>query len=252
MRISILVLLGLSIGALGACGGSSASNGSGGAAGATGGSGGTTGGSGGTTGGSGGVSGSGINSGDCVKDGDCPNGKCVELVPGGYRVCVVPVPEATACQNQSPGVDECCTSAECAEGKCYAFPAKPSCGGALPVDQNVCASNDFGCDQAGTCPINSDGVGVCMPAGAYGYKVAACLAVGCQRDTDCSAEAGGQCLPIEDPCCGAPNGLYCVYPNDGCHRQADCAVDQHCEVGYDTTKQQNIARCVAGSALCPL
>src|SRR4051794_40752489 len=52
--------------------------------------------------------GTGKNSGDCDTDSDCPGSKCVELVPGGFRVCLDPQPEATKCSGSM--LDQCCSS----------------------------------------------------------------------------------------------------------------------------------------------
>ncbi len=260
------ILAWLVCGALIGCGGSSTSDGAGGASGSGGsgtgavagtggsGAGGGTGASGGTgatgaTGGTGASGGSGKNSGDCDDDTDCAGGKCVELTPGGYRVCVSPVDEATACQNQSLGVDECCNSSECTTGKCYAFPATPQCFGPQPIDHNVCALD--GCELGKLCPVGNEGQGVCMPGGAYGYKVSGCVGGGCEKDTDCTGEPGAICAPIEDACCSAPTGFFCVYPSDGCRKQSDCGQNEYCGTDYDATKGEWMAHCKPGPVGCP-
>jgi hypothetical protein len=161
----------------------------------------------------------------------------VELTLGGYRVCKGPVPEATGCPNPNE-FDECCTSAECNTGKCFAFPATPYCGGVQPIEHNLCAENS--CTEGVPCTG-----GVCMPAGAYGYKVSGCIAGGCLKDSDCSAEPGGRCALIDDPCCGAPSGLFCTYPSNFCTKQSDCPSGQHC--GVDS----GVAKCQPGLVPCP-
>ncbi len=251
----------------GACGGTvqQAPAGSGGVAGAAG-----TGGSAGTGGaaGSGGVAGTGgtagtgavggggaggaLNSGDCVNDADCGGGKCVELTPGGYRVCQMPVQEATQCQSPGmPGGDECCTSADCHQGKCFAFPVTPYCGGAMPMPHNVCATDGCTPGTGTPCPVGNETTGVCVPGGTWGYKVAGCLLANCVKDTDCTAEPGGRCAAIEDPCCSSPQGLFCTYPSDGCSKQSDCGPGQSCQVQFDPVRQQNVARCTPGIIGCP-
>lgn len=240
-----------------ACGGSTESNAAGGG---TAGSGGTsaTGGSAGSgasaaTGGTAGTGGTGgkpgKNSGDCDTDADCPGGKCVELMPGGYRVCQFPVQEATACQSPSTPMDQCCKSSDCATGKCYAFPVTPYCGGVMPVDHNVCASD--GCELGKICPVGNETTGMCMPAGAYGYAVSGCVLQNCTHDTDCNAEPGGVCVPVENPCCGQPQGFFCSYPSDGCKKQSDCKPGQSCQPEYDPVRKQTVAHCKDGMIGCP-
>ena len=258
-RVSLVVLLALCVVS---CGGTVDSNtspsGSGGASGA-GGAGATAGtagsgasgglaGSAGTSGGAGGAGGK--NSGDCDSDADCAPGKCIELTPGGYRVCRMPVLEATECQNPgNPGIDECCNSSQCAKGKCYAFPATSYCGGAEPMPHNVCASD--GCELGAWCPVGNETTGVCIPGGVFGFKVAGCKLSNCDQDTDCGASPGGVCVPIEDPCCLTPQGLFCVYPGDGCRKQSDCKSTQSCVVEFDPVRGQNVAHCKDGVQSCP-
>jgi hypothetical protein len=81
--------------------------------------------------------------GDCASTTDCPaGGMCIELVPGGYRVCQVPPVEATSCE--AGRSDECCNGSECATGDCFLGPIRRFCGGAkrLPLqrvhDRSVC------------------------------------------------------------------------------------------------------------------
>lgn len=183
------------------------------------------------------------NSGDCNDDRDCAGGLCVELSPGGFRVCKQPVPEATACSSPRPGFDECCKTAECAAGnKCLEWPLSPYCGGAFPVPHNVCASD--GCKSSADCAAPA----VCVPAGALGYKVSACLDGGCRTDRDCTARPGGICAPIQSPCCGGTLGLACVYPGDGCRNRADCP-GGYCDI--DRSAGETRGKCKTGVPICP-
>lgn len=242
---------GSSTGATG--GGGSTTGGSGGsvagAGGSTGGVGGSTGGvsgSGGSTGGVGGSGGTATQSGDC-SDVDpalfCPdNGSsCTELVPGGFTMCVVEPMPATQCLN--PGVDECCDTSECSNGgECFEGPVVPWCGGAAPQVMNECALDQ--CADSSECGENN----FCVPRGAFGNKVKFCAAALCQHDSDCTTNVGGICAPVNDPCCGAPRGLFCVYPDGGgCRNDADCAPGHYCEANYAT----GVASCVEGFAQCP-
>ena len=178
------------------------------------------------------------NSGDCNVDADCSGGRCVELSPGGFRVCKYPVAEATACGSPRSGFDQCCTTADCATGRCYAFPITPYCGGAAPIPHNSCADD--------SCRSNADcaGTSVCAPAGALGNKTAQCLTGSCLRDTDCTAEPGGICAPVKNTCCAATRGLFCVYPKTGCREDRDCP-SGHCEI------MAGRGVCQSGPPLCP-
>jgi hypothetical protein len=175
------------------------------------------------------------NSGDCDTDRDCGGGRCVELSPGGYRVCSQPVAEATSCPGR--GLDECCKTADCKTGACYEWPLSPYCGGAFPVPRNVCAEE--GCTTLADC----GGGAVCVPKGALGYKVRACLPAKCLRDSDCTAAPGGACAPVRKPCCAGTYGLYCIYPG-GCRSSADCP-GGYCDLSGDTPK------CHTGAPACP-
>ncbi|MCC6556082.1 MAG: hypothetical protein IT372_24235 [Polyangiaceae bacterium] len=200
------------------------------------------------SGGSGGVGGTtttttttttgGGNSGDCDTGADCPGSECVEITPGGFRVCRVdPVP-ATSCQE--PNLDECCSSAECDVGECLTQPIVPYCGGPQPAIYNVCAADqcagDLDCGEGA----------ICAPAGTLGRQVAACAAASCKLDTDCAAEPGGICAPVDDYCCGSPTGLFCVYPSDGCRTSSECPSGQYCEIS-----PEGRTHCVDGVPACP-
>jgi hypothetical protein len=227
-----------------ACGSTVVSTGgSGGGAGDGGGAAGGSGGSGGSAG-SGGAGGAGASagaggaaqSGDCATDADCAGAPCVEVVPGGFRVCGESTPEATSCTN--PDFDQCCTSADCAEGACYPFGALPYCGGPQPVDQNQCLSDLCQTDAQCFAPQR------CLPAGVFGFPVRTCLSALCGTDADCTAKAGGVCAPVDNPCCNTVAGLACVYP-DGCRTNADCAVG-YCALEGDQGVCKN-----DGGPFCP-
>jgi hypothetical protein len=179
-----------------------------------------------------------MQSGDCLTNNDCmPNGKCVEVAPGGFRLCQFPVTEATMCMSPQ---DECCTSATCTMGaKCFAAPIVPICAGVVMQPRNQCASDE--CTTNGDCTNG----GVCMPAGTFGNKVAACLAAKCTKDTDCTAKPGGKCGTVEDPCCHTTTGLYCIYAGN-CRKDSDCAPGNYC--GPDASGQPV---CQQGGPICP-
>ncbi len=174
--------------------------------------------------------------GDCRTNADCPGGTCVELVPGGYRVCQTPPTLATGCDPARPE-DQCCTSADCAAGICVLGPAHRFCGGEVRNPFNECVLPE--CTSTADCHD-----AVCAPAGTFA-PMATCVAAACLHDTDCRDEAGGRCVVARDPCCGIPVGLVCSYPSDGCRTDADCAVGYCQSVGGRT-------RCVDdGGPFCP-
>jgi hypothetical protein len=179
-------------------------------------------------------------SGDCaIGADDCHNGtSCVEVTPGGYRVCAVKVPEVNGC---TVGVSGCCSSSECQGGrKCYASPLAPNCSGAVIIDNNVCASDTCTSDSA--CGAN----GICAPAGTFMRKVAMCVPAACRHDTDCTGAPGGICAPVSGGCCDIPYGLYCVYPNKGCRSNADC------QTGNCALDPQGFSVCSSSPLICPL
>jgi hypothetical protein len=182
--------------------------------------------------------GSGMNFGDCATNADCPpNGTCVEVAPGGFRLCQFPVAEATMCDSPN---DACCTSADCMmPDKCYAGPLMPSCQGIQPAPKNVCASD--------TClsSVDCEGKAACMPQGTVGNAVAGCLPAACLHDTDCVAHAGGICATVKEPCCGTVAGLFCVYPTISCRTSNDCPG------GYCGFDMNNEPVCMPGLPLCP-
>lgn len=222
--IGAVLALGAALGAAG-CGGD---DGGAGGSGATGG--GAAGGAGGGTGGGS------ANSGDCETSADCGGEACVEVTPGGYRVCQVTYPEATSCDDPA---DTCCDTSECASGACFETPIVPFCGGVQPQVMNVCVADQ--CDSDDVCGPNT----ICTPAGTLDRKVRACATAMCKVDSDCGAEAGGVCAPVTDPCCGFAAGLYCVYPSDGCRSNQDCPG------GYCELTAEGRTRCATGGPLCP-
>lgn len=173
-----------------------------------------------STGGSGNMGaygGSGIlPTGDCESSAECGGAECLELTPGGWQSCVERPVEATSCQE--PSYDECCHSGQCESGSCLVAPVVPYCGGPQPLEYNVCATDQ--CTSDSDC---ADWGGICLPAPMLGRKVRACMYAACQVNADCTKEPGGYCAPVQDPCCGSPSGLYCVYPSNGCRSDGDCA-----------------------------
>ncbi len=99
-----------------------------------------------------------------------------------------------------------------------------------------------GCATADDCTGNN---AICVPGGAFDYKVSTCLTGGCRLDSDCKAETGGKCEPVTTNCCDGPSGLYCVYPTKGCRSTADCSAGTTCQIVNNKTGQ-----CVAGSGTC--
>jgi hypothetical protein len=177
------------------------------------------------------------NSGDCDSKDDCGGDPCVELIAGGYRVCVTPVPEVTTCSIPS---GQCCKSSDCggpAGSKCVAGPAQSSCGPAI-IPTNACVTDE--CRTALDCSGKNS---ICAPAGFLGSKAAKCSDGGCRFDRDC-AGAGAICAPVAASCCSTFVGLYCVDPG-GCQTDADCGAGQHCTV------QGNRTACVSGAVACP-
>ena len=178
-------------------------------------------------------------SGDCNADAQCPGSKCVEILPGGFRVCADVLVEATTCSQ--PGFDECCGSTmPCPGGqKCYPSPLDPFCGGAQMLPHNQCAMDQ--CANDATCGAES----VCLVSAVLGRKERACFPAPCKHDDECTDAAGGQCAPVADPCCGQAATLYCIYPGD-CRSNADCG-NGYCVI--DPAKKR--AACVASPPICP-
>ena len=197
-----------------------------------------------TSGGTGGAGASGglggtPNSGDCNVNADCSDGKCVELSPGGFRTCVIPVPAAMTC---STG-DACCPTdpSTCPPNtECVLGPLAIYCGGPMMIPSNVCATS--------ACKVNADCTGtnaLCAPAGTLDRKANTCLTGGCLTDKQCTDVPGGKCEPVTSACCQGTVGLYCVYPGTGCRKNADCSAG-HCQISGNT------AACVGGALHCAL
>ena len=193
------------------------------------------------------------NSGDCNGPADCPNGECVAVVPGGWRTCTVNPVLVTMCEGMGggggqgggggapPSLDECCESDDCNDdGKCVQTPVFAECGGPQMQPYNVCDNDQDECNTSADC-----GGGLCAPRGAFGNKSRKCYPLNCATDGDCTAEAGGICAPISEPCCDTVVGLFCVYPND-CRNNADCAGMGFCQLSGQR------ASCAPGTPICPL
>lgn len=185
------------------------------------------------TGGSGGSM-----NGDCHTDADCPDGKCVEITPGGFHVCQTPPVKTTTCASD---LDQCCADKPCPNNEpCYQGPLVPFCGGVQMEPHNQCATDQ--CAQDADCAPDQ----ICGLAGTLGRLIRACVPAACKVDADCTALPGGLCAPVQSPCCGSVTGLYCVYPGaGGCRSDADCAAGKYCDVDG---KQ---ATCHDGTPICP-
>jgi hypothetical protein len=141
--------------------------------------------------------------------------------------------------------DQCCTTADCKDGgACFASTTLPACGGMPVPEMNECMKDQCASDADCTGPIG--GPGVCLPVGAYGLPTRWCFSAACRTNADCTAAPGGECRPIENPCCGFPSGLACVYPG-GCSKQADCGPNAHCAIDAATKS----ATCQPGDVGCP-
>ena len=170
----------------------------------------------------------------CNDDNDCVGGKCVELTPGGFRVCTYLPPSPQPCTDAGPFPDECCGT--CATGRCT---LETSCGGAYVNPHNVCEVDE--------CTSNSDcgSDGICLPTGVGSPYKRTCLHGNweCLTDSDCHGFGAGncvmygvigsldQCAPWA--CAGAPrvipaNPLRCMYEST-CFDDSSCAPNQHCE-----------------------
>ncbi len=107
------------------------------------------------------------------------------------------------------------------------------------VPHNQCAQ-DF-CAQDAECPPGS----VCVPAGVLGFKVRGCLPVLCTANADCTAQPGGACAPVYEPCCNNAGAFACVYPG-GCRMSSDCQPGEYCIIVNDA------AACSPSPPVCPL
>lgn len=176
--------------------------------------------------------------GECSTAADCPpDGQCVELIPGGYRVCQFPVVSATTCSH--PGLDDCCSDADCtgAGERCLPGPPVPSCGGIVPAPHNYCAKDQ--CTTNAQC--NADEI--CAPAGALHNLVRSCIHAACLTPF-CGLESLQPCAPIKSPCCQATQGLACA---GACRTDADCP-GGYCDL---STQDPTHSACKQGSPICP-
>jgi hypothetical protein len=186
-----------------------------------------------------------LPAGDCATDADCNGGQCVELTPGGYKVCTHFPPEATACTPSQ--LDQCCTSADCkGGGKCYAVTDLPSCAGIASPPHNECVTDQC-TDDAACTGGGADVPMICIPAGAAGYPARSCFPAYCHTSASCTAHPGGACVPVHEACCGHLAGLGCVYPG-GCVENADCGQGNSCQLDSTT----GTGTCVAGPPICPV
>ena len=146
--------------------------GAGGAGGAGGTGGGGSGGAGSSSGGAGGATGA---PGECHTNVDCPpDGACIELIAGGYRVCQYPVVEATSCNGVG---DLCCNNAGCNLGERCINEPFPACTTVTMRPYNRCVKDL--CAGDGDCA----GGEICAPAGTFNDKVRVCVPALCKQPT---------------------------------------------------------------------
>ena len=202
---------------------------------------GTTGTGAGTTGAGGGPS-----HGDCKTDADCGTGKCAPITPGGYLVCLNIPPPATSCDSPMMPGDQCCSSADCKSGQeCYSSGVLVECAGGPAMEiYNECVGDQ--CESDADC-AGGNAPQICAPVGAFGQPVHVCFTAYCHTDADCTAQAGGACVTVSQPCCSAPQGLACVYPG-GCSKDADCGQDNTCEI----ESENGTGECNPGPTACAL
>jgi hypothetical protein len=171
------------------------------------------------------------NSGDCDTDADCSGAKCVEVTPGGFRVCAAPVPSAMGCKST---LDQCCSNENClGDKKCF---AKFGYCEAQGQYYNTCRSD--ACATDADCAFE-DFSQICVPAGVLENGTSFCMDVLCKSDRECQAEPGGKCAPIFDGWIGVYIGLACVYPSDGCRSEKECLSTQSCKLVGQRTKCAN-------------
>jgi hypothetical protein len=169
----------------------------------------------------------------CEGDWECEGHPCVEIYPG-HTSCIIGGGEASNCDSE---LDECCSSSDCTDGKCYGLESR-SVRCKDFVYHNACATDE--------CTAGSCGPGrACMPAGVLG-PVAMCTKAACQTDGDCDAEPGGLCALVADSCCnGASLGLFCWYPSRGCWW------DGNCDLGFCGIAANGTDSACHGSLVCP-
>lgn len=176
---------------------------------------------------------------ECEDAEDCFGAECVEV--NGFRTCRAPVTEATECLE--PKFDTCCDSSECADDEICTVMPDAYCGGPAPLFANACVSTDEQCLQLDC----GKGDAACAPPGVFGFSTAHCVARACRGNEDCTAAAGGACIPVADPCCGSVAGFFCAYPDGGCRDGVDCGEGEYCQPDFAT----GVASCVEGFAECP-
>lgn len=180
-----------------------------------------------------------VQPGECKTNTDCPpDGQCVELFNGGYKVCQYPVPSATACSGSN--LDQCCKDADCmgVGEHCLLSPVVAMCVGVQQEPHNVCAKDQ--CTTDTDCQPDE----ICAPPGALHQKIRTCLHAAC-KTTFCGQESLAPCVVLKSPCCDAPIGLVCGY---------GCTTDMDCPGGYCDVDPMNptSTKCMTGSPACPL
>lgn len=200
------------------------------------------------------------NGGDCSTNSECaPNGTCVPLTPNGFRTCSQPPVPSTECGLNTggeggaggdgmggsvPSLDECCSNNEdldCNDdAACIRTPLYPTCGTPPEPPHNVCSDDANECDNSADCSEQLDTDGICLPAGVFGSQVRKCVRISCALDSECTAQPGGRCVPVEEECCAAIRGLYCTYEGSACRGAADCP-GGYCQVNA------GVASCVSGT-----
>lgn len=158
--------------------------------------------------------GQGVAAHDCDSDSDCPDSRCVELRPGGFRACEQDFNEATTCTSD---LDECCSTAECPAGwMCYDLRAL---GRKQPNEEwrQVCIGNI--CDSDADCSKDS----ACIREKTIGHANRQCIPARCRTDADC--DPSEVCAPVEYWCGDATPSLECVGQR-GCRAHTDCGDDQ--------------------------
>jgi hypothetical protein len=156
-------------------------------------------------------------------------------------MCTPIIPEVTQCTDSA---DECCSTADCSTGRCVHWPDPSYCGGMQPMAQNRCIADD--CQSDADCESIWPFWGVCVEAGVFGHAVRTCVNMACRVDADCNAKPGGRCMPVVEPCCSQPRGLFCNYPGEGCRDESDCP-DGYCGINEGSKHSE----CVAGDYACP-
>ncbi len=169
--------------------------------------------------------------GRCSSNEECgPSGQCVEIVAGGFRTCLFPLPKSQPCTDAGstgPFDDECCGACD-GGGVCS---LRMSCGGAFFNPYNVCVHD--ACKSDVECGTN----GVCIPAVDGGQR--SCLVTNeCKVHTDCKAAPDGICAitgqigPASECRAYACGGDPSPSGPMRCHYGAECASDGDCDGGH--------------------